>query len=85
MAEIDPALKMQIAKRASEMMINTLDAAGVPRDVQIDAVLLTLGILFVRNFKPEHVMSVFGSCIKKLRQDLVTTLAQQKAKKNARH
>lgn len=74
-------LRIAIAKRSSEMMISTMDAACVPRDVQLEAVLLSLGVLFVRNVKPEHVVGVFNSSMKRLRDDIKTTLVNQKAGK----
>lgn len=77
-------LKEEMAKRASAMMIQMLDAAHIPFDVQLESVLLTLGALFVRNIKREHVKSLFQRSIKKVRDNIDATLKRMEQEKNVR-
>lgn len=77
-------LKEEMAKRSSAMMIQMLDAAHIPFDVQLESVLLTLGALFVRNVKREHVKSLFQRSIKKVRDNIDATLKRMEQEKNVR-
>lgn len=79
-------LKLAIAKRAADMTIVTLDAAGVPRDVQLEAIFMALGALIVRNVKPTHCLSVYNAGVSKLRETIKITMRTKSGeKKNASH
>ena len=81
--EEENALKIAIATRAAETIISTLDASGVQRDVQIEAVLAALGTLMLRNVKPQHCLMIYNAASMRLREKL--KIALKGGKKNASH
>jgi fructose-specific phosphotransferase system component IIB len=79
-------LKEAIARRGAEMIINTLDASGVPHDIQLEAVMSAAGALFFRNVKAQHVVGLFNASVSKVRDNIKAAIAKQREiTNNARH
>ena len=64
----DPATKIAMAKRASATMFTTM--AGLPPDVQLEAAVHLMKVLFMSHVKPEKRLSMFNTVVQSVKNDI---------------
>lgn len=69
--------KIALAKKAAGVM--QMSMAGIPGDVQLEAVLVLVKAQFMASVKPEHRLGLFNSVMARMKAEIRLDLEKRKA------